>query len=139
LPELSVDYRGDSLPHAASPQGLGPSLHGIWHEVRGIARDGLLLAALEARRAGRAFVRMVAYGVMAGILVVTAWLALVGAGVLAATSAGAALPVALGMAALCNLLIAGFLVWLIKRWDAQLLFVATLRQLRDLPQAQEKS
>jgi hypothetical protein len=112
-----------------SPGGL---VNSLWRDVRGVARDSVLLAALEARRAGRAFVRMVAYGIMAAILLVTSWLALVGAGVLAVTNAGAAsLPGALVIAALLNIAVAAVMVWLIKRWDAQLLFVATLRRLRE--------
>lgn len=112
--------------------GTGTLMENLWRDLRGIARDSVLLAALEARRAGRAFVRMVAYGIMAAILLVTSWLALVGAAVLAATDSGAAsLPGALIIAALLNIAFAALFVWLIKRWDTELLFVATLRQLRD--------
>ena len=119
------------VPEDSSPPSPAAAVEKLWHEARGLARDGLLLAALEARRAGRAFVRMVAYGIMAAILLVTAWLALVGAAVLAVTDAGAAsLPWALVVAALLNIVAAGVFAWLIKHWDAQLLFVATLRHLR---------
>lgn len=118
---------------AGAERGGSPAalLEGLWHDVRGMARDGVLLAALEARRAGSAFVRMVACGVMAAILLVTSWLALVGAAVLAATDSGAAsLPGALVVAALLNIAVAAILVWLIRQWDTQLLFTATLRRLR---------
>mgnify|MGYP000269718673 CR=1 FL=1 len=128
LREGSWTQSGESAPASAPRSSLGS----LWLDLRGIVRDAFLLAALEARRSGRAFVHMVAYGIIAAILLVTAWLALVGAAVLAATNAGAAsLPGALVIAALLNIAAAIVLVWMIKRWDAQLLFVATLRRLRD--------
>lgn len=131
--------REELLNTSDAERAPGALLEGLWKDLRGVARDSVLLAALEARRAGRAFVRMVAYGIIAAILLVTSWLALVGAAVLAATNSGtASLPGALVIAALLNVAVAAIMVWLIRRWDAQLLFVATLRRLRE-PDGREAS
>lgn len=68
--------------------GLPQEAHGLWHELRGLAHDHLQLAALETQRAGESLVTMITAGMMVAGLLLSAWLGLVGAAVLALTSRG---------------------------------------------------
>ena len=99
-------------------------------DVRDLFCDHLELAALEARRAGAGFAKMVCAAVVISMLLVSAWLALVAGAIVWATSAGVPWPGALAIAALVNV-VAGVALALWMRQQAhELLFAATLRQLR---------
>ena len=71
-------------------------------DVRDLFCDHLELAALEARRAGAGFAKMVCAAVVISILFVSAWLALVAGAIVWATSAGVPWPGALAIAAIVN-------------------------------------
>jgi hypothetical protein len=92
--------------------------------------DYALLAVLDARRAAVRFGWLVAVGLVAAVLLSTAWLALVVALVVALTGSGASLGAALGLAAAVNVFGAGALVLWMRGQMRDLPFSATLRQLR---------
>ena len=99
-------------------------------ELRGLFHDQVGLAALETRQAGESLVWMITLGVMAGGLLLSAWLGLLAVIVLALVErgvmgAGAALLVAVG----ANLLLAVLLGWAIRRRLPHLQFPATVRSL----------
>jgi uncharacterized membrane protein YqjE len=98
--------------------------------VRDLFCDHLELVALEARRAGAGFARMVCAAVVISILWVSAWLALVAAAIVWATSAGVPWPGALAIAAIVNVVAGLALALWMRRQAHELLFEATLRQLR---------
>jgi hypothetical protein len=87
------------------------------------------LLTLEARRAGVALAWMLALGVGAGILGVTAWLGLVAALVLCAVAMGLAPIVALILLVALNLAGAAVAAWLCMRMSKDLLFPSSRRQL----------
>ena len=60
----------------------------LWYELRGLAHDHLQLAALETQRAGEILVTMIAAGMIVAGLLLSAWLGLMGAAVLALVSRG---------------------------------------------------
>jgi uncharacterized membrane protein YqjE len=97
-------------------------------------QDHALLAVLELQRAGISFVKMVAAGIIISILVISAWMGLVAAAVVWAVGAGANWSVALIVAAIVNIAVAfGLALWA-KKQIPDLLFAATLRQLKqDVP------
>jgi hypothetical protein len=64
------------------------------------------------------------------VLVVTAWMGFVAAGIVFAWGQGASWPVALTVAALMNLVAAGALGWFTLKLAKELPFTALLRQLR---------
>ena len=99
-------------------------------DVRDLFCDHLELAALEARRAGAGFAKMVCAAVVVSILWVSAWLALVAAAIVWATSAGIPWPGALAIAALVNVVAGVALALWMRNQAHELLFAATLRQLR---------
>ena len=60
----------------------------LWHDLRGLAHDHFELAALETQRAGESLVAMVVAGMLVAGLLLSAWLALMSAAILALTSHG---------------------------------------------------
>src|SRR4051812_50187219 len=66
--------------HAPPRAGLGDALGRLLGEARQLVSDYTLLAVLDARRAAIQFAWLLSSGLMAAVLLVTAWLALVVAG-----------------------------------------------------------
>ena len=89
-----------------TPPRLSQRIVTLVGDARELLCDHLELAALEARRAGAGLVRTLCAAVVISLLVVTAWLALVAAGIVWVTDAGVGWGGALAFAALANLLLA---------------------------------
>lgn len=107
--------------------GLLDEARSLFTEVRGLAQDRLKLAALETRLAGQSIVRMLIAGVVAAVLVISAWLALVGMGVVAlVVYGGLSAIVALGIAAAINLVVAAALYFAIRTMSGNLAFPKTV-------------
>jgi hypothetical protein len=117
---------GDSGRRAAVPQEAKL----LWQELRGLAHDRLELAALETQRAGESLVAMVVAGMLVAGLLLSAWLGLLGAAILALTSLGVmATGSALLLAVALNLAIALMLWRHIGRLSLDLRFPANGRSL----------
>jgi uncharacterized membrane protein YqjE len=102
----------------------------LWQELRGLAHDRLELAALETQRAGESLVAMVVAGMLVAGLLLTAWLGVLGAAVLALTSLevmemGSALLLTVPV----NLVVALILWRAIRRLSHDLRFPANARSL----------
>ena len=111
-----------------------------WTNVKALVQDHALLAVLEVQRAGVSLVKMIAAAIAISILVVTTWIALVAACVVWAIGSGADWALAIFIAAIVNLLIAAGVAWWAKKQIPDLLFAATMRQLRkDFPRQEEES
>ena len=126
-------------PDAGPDAGLSLSaaLQSVYHEVRLLVHDHLRLAALEARRAVRDLVVMIALGIVAALLLITGWLALVASLVAWAVDHGASWPAALFVAALVSVAAAvGAALW-IKHLGSRVMFALTLRWLHPEPKAAE--
>ena len=89
----------------------------------------LELVSLEAQRAGAAVVWMIAWGVVAGVCFVAAWLGLMAALAMWAIAAGLAPILAILLVTLLNLVIAGALVYAGLRMTDSISFPATRRQI----------
>ena len=120
-----MDMHASSASHASSSK-----VALAWSSVKGLVQDHALLAVLELQRASISLVKMLAAGIVISILVVSAWMGLVAAAVVWAVGAGASWGVALLVAALVNFVIAAGLAFWAKSQVPDLLFAATLRQLR---------
>lgn len=93
----------DASPSSAPPdEGMARLIR----ELRGLADDYLALAALEARLSVDTVLRMVILAIVTGILLVSAWLALVGAAVMGLIGLGLSPALAMLLAAAASLLIA---------------------------------
>ena len=117
-------------PLPAADAGLLETAQGLWQDLRGALHDHLQLAALEAQRAGKSLVSMVIYGLAAAILVVSAWLGLMAAGVLWLIGLGLDPSLALLVAVGVNIGGIALLVMLIMRASRYLGFPATVRSLK---------
>lgn len=109
-----------------------------WANVKALVQDHALLAVLEVQRAGISLVKIIVAGIVISILAVSAWMGLVAAAVAWAVGAGANWAVAILVAALVNIAVAVGLAFWAKKQIPDLLFAATVRQLRkDVPQENE--
>ena len=85
---------------------------------------------LDARRAALRLAWLLGSVLVAAVLIVTAWLALVTAGIVLALGQGASWPLALGVAAALNQAGAGALAWWMRNLASEMPFNALVRSLR---------
>src|SRR5437868_4713209 len=112
------------------PPGLGQVLGRLLGEGRQLVADYAELTVLDARRAAIRLAWILGAVLVAAVLVVTSWMGFVAAGIVFAWGKGASWPIALGIAALLNLVAAGALGWFPLQLAKELPFTALLRQLR---------
>ncbi len=99
-------------------------------QSRALSSDYLLLAVLDARSAAVRFAWLLCSGVMAAILLVTAWLAIVAGGIVWLLGSGASWVTALLAAAGVNVVGAVAIGAWMRGLFTEPPFAATLRQLR---------
>lgn len=115
---------------SSSPERLGEEVIHLTHELRGMLGDHLELAILETRLTVSTVLRMVIIAIVAAVVLVSAWLALIGSAVLALISLGLAPAIAMLLLVVANLFL-GFLCWLgLRRKSHSIGWPATLRVLR---------
>ena len=133
-------FRAASPAGAAArlPSGWGERIRRIITDVRQIGHDHVELAVLEAQRAGQVLVRTIAAAVAVSVLAATAWLGIVAALVVWLTEA-VSWPVALLIGAASCLAVAGGIVWWVMKHLPEMMFSATLRQLRATAQGEEEA
>jgi len=112
------------------PPGLGEVIGRLLGDVRGLAADYAELAVLDARRAAIRLAWLLGSVLIAAVLLVTTWMALVAAGVVVMLGQGASWGTALIVAAVVNVIGAGALAWWMLQLIRELPFTALLRQLR---------
>lgn len=128
--EQSVGSRATSSD-PKRPAGLLKATQQLWDELYGLAHDHLQLAALETQRAGESLVAMITAGMIVAGLLLSAWLGLLGAVVLALTSRGVMTSGnALLLAVAVNLLLALLLGGVIRRRSHDLRFPANTGSLQ---------
>lgn len=136
----------DAFSHAATPAGAAARVPSGWADrirrlildVRHVARDHVELVVLEAQRASQVLVRTIAAAIVVSVLVATAWLGIVVALVIWLAEA-VELPIALLIGAGACLAIAGGIVWWVMKHLPEMMFAATLRQLRATAHAEEEA
>jgi hypothetical protein len=123
--------RPDDDPAAAErPDGLAAAAFAVWNDLRGALHERARLLTLEVRLAGLTLVQLVLYAVMVAVLIVSAWIGLMGALVVGIVSIGLHWGIGLAAGIVLNLAFAAWLVRsmfaLIDRMDLQ----ASLRRLQ---------
>jgi uncharacterized membrane protein YqjE len=113
--------------------GLTEQIGRVLSETRALVSDYAELAVLDARRAGIRLAWLLGSGLMIAVLVVTAWMAGIAAGIVWMWGEGISWPAAIGIAAVVNLVGAGALVWWMRHLVVELPFTALLRQLKGEP------
>ena len=111
------------------PDSLLGTLGQLLADVRCAAREQLRLLDLEAQRAGQALALMLAYGMVAGLLLCTAWLGLCASAVLGLVELGCRVSLALLLGVLLNLAAGAGLVFAMRRQARTLAFPATRQNL----------
>lgn len=125
-------------PLRPTPMNSGTRLSLAFATLKALVQDHALLAVLEVQRAGISLVKMIVAGIVISILVVSAWMGIVAAIVGWAIGEGANWALAILIAALVNIAIAVALAFWAKKQVPDLLFAATVRQLRkDAPRENE--
>jgi hypothetical protein len=112
------------------PPGLGELLGKLLSEAHGLVSDFAELAVLDARRAAIRLALLLAAGLGAAVLLVTAWMALIGAFAVWLWGEGLGWPAALVIAAGINIAGAVALGLWIKGLAKEMPFTALLRQLK---------
>jgi uncharacterized membrane protein YqjE len=113
-----------------APAGLGDLLVRLLGEARQLVSDYTLLAVLDARRAAFQLAWLLSSGLMAAVLLVTAWLALVVAAMVWLFEESMSWPAALAVGALLNIGGAAALLWWMRHLLIEKPFTALLRQLK---------
>ena len=125
----------DGIQTRSRAPGLGEVIGRLLGESRSLVADYAELAVLDARRAAIRLAWLLGAVLIAAVLVVTTWMALVAAGVVFMLGQGASWVTALIVAAVLNIVGAGALGWWMFALIKELPFTALLRQLRgDTPQ-----
>jgi hypothetical protein len=110
--------------------GLGELIGRLLGESKSLVADYAELAVLDARRAAIRLAWLLGSVLVAAVLIVTTWMALVAAVVVFMLGQGASWVTALIVAAVANLVGAGALGWWMLALIKELPFTALLRQLR---------
>src|SRR5919106_5904999 len=116
-------------PQVREP-GFGQLLGRLVSETRQLVSDFAHLAVLDARRAGVRLAMLLSAGLIIAILVVTAWMGFVAAGIVWMFDRGVSWPLAIAIAALINIAGAAALAWWARHLVDEMPFTALLRQLR---------
>jgi hypothetical protein len=119
----------EPVTRRAAPS-LGQVVGRLLGEARQLVADYAELTILDARRAAIRLAWILGSVLVAAVLIVTSWMGLIAAGIVFAWGQGASWPVALGIAALLNIVAAGVLAWFTLKLAKELPFTALLRQLR---------
>lgn len=117
------------------PPGLGEVVVGLISDTRQLIADFAHLAVLDARRAGVRLAMLLSAGLLIAILLITAWMGFVAAGIVWMFGQGMSWPLAIAIAALINIAGALALAWWARHLVSEMPFTALLRQLRGEPPA----
>jgi uncharacterized membrane protein YqjE len=131
--DSSFKERAEAAP-PATDEIIG-SVAIAFNSTRRVVADLFRLFTLEVRRAGLSLTWMLALGVLAALLMATAWYSLMAALVLWAVSFGLTWIGAMLAIALVNLVTAAMVVFSCVGLSRNLLFPATRRQLAAPPDA----
>ena len=118
------------VPQQARSPGLGEAVGRLLADARSLIADFAELAVLDARRAAIRLAWLLGAVLIAAVLVVTTWMALVAAGVVIMLGQGASWATALIVAGVLNIVGAGALVWWMLTLIKEMPFTALLRQMR---------
>lgn len=121
------------------PPGLGSALGQLVSDTRQLLADFAHLAVIDARRAGLRLAMLLSAGLMIAILLVTAWMGFVAAGIVWMFDRGVSWPLAIALAALLNIAAAAGLAWWARHLVAEMPFTALLRQLKGEPPSHEEN
>ena len=130
---MAVVFPPQGSPARRREPGLGELLRSFFTDTRQLVADFAQLAVLDARRAGVRLAMLLSAGLLIAILVITAWMGFVAAGIVWMFDKGVSWPLAIAIAALINIAAAAGLAWWARHLVSEMPFTALLRQLRGEP------
>jgi hypothetical protein len=101
--------------------------------MRQLVSDFAHLAVLDARRAALRLAMLLSAGLIIAVLLITAWMGFVAAGIVWMFDVGVSWPLAIAIAAIINIAAAALLGWWARHLLSEMPFTALLRQLRGAP------
>jgi hypothetical protein len=130
-PELGTapPTQDETLAPPDAAQGFVAVAVALWNDLHGAISERARLIALELRLAGLTLARLVVYAVMVAVLVITAWLGLMGAVVVEFVHFGLSWGLALALGVLINLAIAAWLVRSMVKMVERMGLPAALRSI----------
>lgn len=117
------------LPEARAP-GFGELLARLFSETRQLVSDFAHLAVLDARRAALRLAMLLSAGLVIAVLLITAWMGFVAAGIVWMLGEGVSWVLSIAIAAFVNIAVAAALGWWARHLLSEMPFTALLRQLR---------
>ena len=127
---MAVVFPPEQAPGRPREPGVGELLARLFSDTRQLVADFAHLAVLDARRAGVRLAMLLSAGLLIAILVITAWMGLVAAGIVWMFEEGVSWPLAIAIAAIINIVGAAALAWWARHLVSEMPFTALLRQLR---------
>jgi uncharacterized membrane protein YqjE len=127
---VAVVFHPGERPVKPREPGLGELLARLFSDTRQLVGDFAHLAVLDARRAGVRLAMLLSAGLVIAILLITAWMGFVAAGIVWMFDKGVSWPLAIAIAALINIVGAAALAWWARHLVSEMPFTALLRQLR---------
>jgi uncharacterized membrane protein YqjE len=127
---VAVVFPPRESPTRPREPGLGELLGRFFSDTRQLVADFAHLAVLDARRAGVRLAMLLSAGLLIAILLITAWMGFVAAGIVWMFDKGVSWPLAIAIAALINIVGAAALAWWARHLVSEMPFTALLRQLR---------
>ncbi|MGZ5017991.1 MAG: phage holin family protein [Methylobacter sp.] len=124
--------------NAEKISGILENAKALGLELYGFSYDCFQLMALEARRAGRNLVSMIIAGMMAAVLLISAWLGLLAAAVLWLIEHGVVASSAILLTVVATLLLTLILIAVIRRKSRYLQFPATIHSLQLMPSQKKR-
>jgi hypothetical protein len=136
---VAVVFPPQGSPARPRESGVIELLGRVFSDTRQLVADFAHLAVLDARRAGVRLAMLLSAGLLIAILVITAWMGFVAAGIVWMFDKGVSWPLAIAIAALINIAAAAALAWWARHLVSEMPFTALLRQLRGEPPASPSS
>lgn len=121
-----------------SPASVSAELVVWWQQAKVLASDQLQLLTLEGERVANSMVALLVFGLLAGLLALTLWFAVLAQLIILTQSQGLSLAQALGLAMVLNLSGLWFVMRRCAYYSSLLRFPATIQSLRQVATAEQE-
>ena len=130
---MAVVFPPRGTPARPREPGLGELAGRFLTDTRQLVADFAHLAVLDAQRAGVHLTLLLSAGLVIAVLVSSAWMGFVAAGIVWMFDRGVSWAPAIAIAALINVAAAAALAWWVRRLVSEMPFTALLRRFRGEP------
>ena len=121
-----------------SPASVSAELVVWWQQAKVLASDQLQLLTLEGERVANSMVALLVFGLLAGLLALTLWFAVLAQLIILTQAQGLSLAQALGLAMVLNLSGLWFVMRRCAYYSSLLRFPASIQSLRQVATAEQE-